>query len=160
MADVDDTRVIVLPEGIRVLVDAQDFEAFAGVKLRAQPKKNGGVYIRVSRTQELLHRLIMRPDSGLVVDHINGDTLDNRRANLRICTRAQNLRNAKTRRHSSTGVKGVYVRANKNSPMPWRAKIQADGKIFRLGKFATAEEAHAAYCEAASRLHGEFARFS
>lgn len=104
----------------------------------------------------LMHRLIMGvTDPGLVVDHINGNTLDNRRSNLRICTPQQNIRN---QRRSKT--KGVSYRGNSNpgaKSKPWVARAYDRGQNIHLGYFATKLEAARAYNEAAVRLYGEFA---
>lgn len=107
----------------------------------------------------LLHRLIMDAPEGFVVDHINGNTLDNRRANLRICSQAQNLLNRKIHSNNRSGYKGVYYDPECRF-RPWRADIRANGKRVRLGFFKTPEEAHSAYVDASKRLHGEFARAS
>jgi len=101
-----------------------------------------------------LHRQITGAERGQVVDHINGNPLDNRRENLRICTQAQNTRNSRMHRNNRLGVKGVYEQGGR-----YRAQIRADGKKVCLGYFSTAEEAARAYAAAAQRLHGEFARF-
>jgi hypothetical protein len=89
------------------------------------------------------------------LDHENGDTADNRIANLRPVTHSQNIANSRLRRDSTSGFKGVsfYTSAGK-----WGANINKDGRRHYLGLFNTPEEAHAAYCEAACELHGEFAR--
>ena len=89
------------------------------------------------------------PASGL--DHKNGDQLDNRIANLREANQWQNSANSKTRRNGLKGVGKTFS--------GWMAKIRSEGKEFYLGHFRTEEEAHQAYCEAAFRLNGEFARF-
>lgn len=103
--------------------------------------------------KDLLHRLIMEAPFGVFVDHINRDTTDNRRENLRLCTHAQNMQNSKVRAHSGTGVKGVQKHANR-----YRARIRDNGRQVTLGNFLTIEEAKAAYDAAAERLFGEFAR--
>lgn len=88
-------------------------------------------------------------------DHRNLIRDDNRWENLRLGTRAQNNTNVGTRSHNQSGLKGVVT------PSKGRvcAKIQANGVRYYLGTFATAEEAHTAYCEKAKILHGEWARF-
>ncbi|WP_341520726.1 HNH endonuclease [Pseudomonas sp. G.S.17] len=108
---------------------------------------------------ESLHRSLTNCPAGMVVDHINGDGLDNRRANLRVCTNAENLRNRKMHLNNRSGFKGVYFDDSRRGK-PWRAQITAHGKKHRLGRFDTAEEASAAYRKAAPHMHGEFARAS
>ena len=127
-----------------------------------------------------IHRVVMDAPKGMDVDHINGDTLDNRRENLRICTRAQNSQNKRLRVDSKSGYKGVYeVRESKKRytskktgetkvhvgkpKKPWQAYISDPGTAFpdkrhiRLGYYATAEEAARAYDRKAKELYGEFA---
>lgn len=87
------------------------------------------------------------------IDHINGNRLDNRISNLRLATMSQNLANSVIHRNNKSGFKGVSRIETR-----FRAQIKKDGKVIYLGLFASALEAHEAYCEAAARLHGEFAR--
>ena len=94
------------------------------------------------------------PRKGL--DHINRDRLDNRIANLREADHAQNVQNRGPMSNNKSGFKGVFF--NPRHTQPWQAQITARGQYFNLGRYATAEEAHEAYKEAAARLHGEFAR--
>ena len=100
-----------------------------------------------------MHVLIMNPEKGMKVDHINGDTLDNRRSNLRVCTHAENIRNCKTYKNNKLGVKGVFVHQNR-----YRARIRFDNKVYELGIHDTIEAAAKAYERGAQRYHGEFAR--
>lgn len=105
-----------------------------------------------------MHRLILHlrgiEIDGMEVDHINGDTLDNRFSNLRLCTSSQNGANAKLRSDNKTGYKGV--RWNKNNSN-WNAYIQEDGKFKHLGCYDTAEDAALAYNRRAIELWGEYA---
>lgn len=89
------------------------------------------------------------------VDHRNGDAGDDSWSNLREVSRAQNSMNRSMQRRNRSGFKGVC--ANKGK---WQASIRVSGKAHYLGLFPTPEDAHAAYCAAAKRLHGEFARAS
>jgi hypothetical protein len=89
------------------------------------------------------------------VDHVNGDRSDNRFANLREASVSQNLANAKTPSHNTSGLKGAHWDARTER---WIAQIHKDGKNIWLGRHKTKEAAHAAYCDAAGRLFGEFAR--
>ena len=100
-----------------------------------------------------LHRLIAGAKQGQSVDHVNGDRMDNRRENLRICTSRQNSRNMNSFRGASR-FKGVYLSNGR-----WRSQIQAGRKI-PLGAFPTELEAALAYDAAAIDLHGEFARIN
>ena len=121
----------------------------------------GYVAIRISPwpAKFKAHRIIWAlvhgewPPAGFDVDHINMIKGDNRPANLRLATRGQNIANRVVRTSSGTGFKGVV-----RSKMRFAAKIKAGGKMHYIGQFKTPEEAHAAYVEAAKRLHGEFAR--
>lgn len=101
-----------------------------------------------------LHRVVLGVDDAPgVVDHINGDGLDNRRANLRLATFSQNMANSRAR--PSRRFKGVYW---SNSHNGWRAQIMADGRRYSYGTFDTEEAAARAYDAAAKELFGPFAR--
>lgn len=101
-----------------------------------------------------LHRLIMNPPKGMDVDHINGNGLDNRRCNLRICTRSQNIRNAIGKKGTSQ-YKGVCRHRNS-----WLASITKDYKQIHIGHYSTEIEAAKAYDKKAKELFGEFAKFN
>lgn len=102
----------------------------------------------------LMHRLITGAEKGVVVDHINGDCLDNRRSNLRLCTRRENLCNRKRASNSTQPYKGVH-KFKRGSR--WGASVRCNGIRKLLGGFATAEEAAIAYDAAAIAAFGEFA---
>lgn len=91
-----------------------------------------------------------------VIDAADADAVNHRRANIRPCTPSQNLANSKIHRENTSGFKGVSADVNGR----WRAQIRAGGKVRNLGRFATPEEASAAYLAAAAAVHGEFARAS
>lgn len=107
------------------------------------------------KNPQYLHRLIMNAPPGLDVDHINGNGLDNRRQNLRLCTRSQNNANRHRSQSKSTGVKGVHF---EKCTGKWRAEIHCDGKRHTLGRFDCLEAAANAYNDKAAELFGEFAR--
>lgn len=88
---------------------------------------------------------------------IDGVRNNNRWNNLRQCTRAENLWNAKRRTVAKSGLKGAHWNPARQN---WRSSISTNGVETRLGSFDTAEEAHEAYCRAAAIQHGEFARIS
>ena len=91
------------------------------------------------------------------VDHQDTDPANNKWNNLREATRVQQLYNRRVMGNSITGLKGIYK--NKHGTT-FNARIRVNGKRLFIGNFATAEEAHAAYCVAAREYHGEFSRVS
>lgn len=110
----------------------------------------------------LEHRLIwvlangVIPD-GYTIDHKNGDRKNNRIENLRLATREEQLRNIPPHKDNKTGLKGV-MKSNNLKKVSYFATIRVNKKNLYLGRYATPEEAHAAYCEAAHKHFGEFAR--
>ncbi len=100
----------------------------------------------------MMHHLIMPCPKGMTVDHINGDKLDNRRSNLRVCSSNDNNLNRGKQRNNRSGYKGVYQGRH-----GWRAAIRKDKRKYNLGEYATKEQAYEAYCRACMELHGEFA---
>ena len=96
-----------------------------------------------------LHRLIMNTPKGMQTDHINGDTLDNRKQNLRICTAAENQRNRGPTKNNKSGFKGVrwHIRDKK-----WCAAIRHEGINIHIGYFKDKEEAASAYDKKAIEL--------
>lgn len=156
---------ISLPHGFSAQVDDQDIGLVSDYNWKAKKlklsntyyvysKKHGG-YINGKKIQKsfVLHRMIM----GLVtgdrqqVDHINGDGLDNRRCNLRLCNGSQNSTNWK--RANKSGFRGVV----QIKSTYYAAKIMKDGKHMYLGCFKLPEDAARAYDTAAKELHGKFA---
>ena len=103
----------------------------------------------------LMHRHILDAPIGFEVDHINGNTLDNRRCNLRLATSTQNGCNTRRRSDNTSGYKGVCWDAQQSK---WKARVQVNGRQYHAGFHDTAEAAYAARCALAERLHGEFAR--
>jgi hypothetical protein len=101
----------------------------------------------------LMHRAVAKPSSSAVVDHINGNRLDNRRENLRNCTQAENARNTR-RIVNKSGARGVVFDMRDQK---WAAAIGFQGRRIHLGRYDSPEEAGQAYDSAARQLHGEFA---
>jgi hypothetical protein len=102
----------------------------------------------------LIHRVVMNALKGMQVDHINGDPLDNRKVNLRICTRSENCRNREVRSDSKSGYKGVEVKPS------GRFQAYIGYPHQRLGRYDTSEEAARAYDKKAIELYGEFANLN
>lgn len=156
-----DVAYVPLSQGMEAIIDAADVPVVGGMNWCANRIK-GSIYAVRSRFADdgrhiglMMHRLIMDAPAGSVVDHINGDGLDNRRENLRIATHAENLRNSRLSCRNTSGVKGVcWDKGHKK----WAAFISVSGKVHRLGRFSDKGDAARAYAEASRRLHGEFGR--
>jgi hypothetical protein len=153
--------------GYEVLIDNEDFDLVMSKKWRPYKKDipKGRIYFICGQYNGKnndtirLHRLIMgcKKNDGAVVDHINGNTLDNRKKNLRICTIGQNATNQAKRRSNTSGYKGVTW--HKQDKL-WQAQIMVNYKHIFLGLYEDPKEAYNAYCEASKKYHGEFSRLS
>lgn len=145
--------------GKHVVIDVDDFEFVSSRTWRIHLGWNNTPYATTSveigerLRSRSIHRLLMNPPSGMVVDHRNRNTLDNRRQNLRICTRTENTRNRVSRTGTSI-YKGVFWVAVRSR---WVAKLLHDKKQVWLGAYQTEEEAAEAYNRAAVHYFGEFA---
>jgi hypothetical protein len=121
-------------------------------------RRSGHLAVAVGHTQYRAHRLVWLYVYGApvpeLIDHADGDKLNNRISNLRAATKAENGANMRARAANRTGVKGTGVFRNGR----FRARVMLHGKDYHLGYFATLEEAAKARREAAERLHGEFVR--
>lgn len=160
---VGDTVIIPLTKGMEAFCDLADAPLVSEFNWTAS--KAGARFYALRTVQHVgakpesvrMHRLIMSPPTGLSVDHIDGNGLNNRRSNLRLATVSQNGCNRGPAVNNTSGYKGVWWFAYAKL---WTAQIRLKGKRYHLGYFKTAEEAHSAYCAAASRIHGEFAYVS
>ena len=156
------TSVLPLKNGAFVTLDSADIELVSGREWRLHYRRDGGPSGVASGKHPnivLMHRVIAGAKAGEIVDHKDGDPLNNTRQNLRLCSHAQNMRNSRRHTNNRSGFKGVYLDTSK-AGRRWRAEIRVDGTKYSLGSHATPEGAHSAYCRAAKVLHGEFARFA
>jgi hypothetical protein len=148
-------KEIQLTKGKVAIVDDEDFERLSSLKWCMGSKYAvHGVYDGQKVRHIFMHRLIMGNPEGKQVDHINLDKLDNRKENLRICTRSQNGANKKAQKNNKCGYKGVSLNKGKY----YRAQIKINKKVIHLGMFKTAEEAAEMYKAAAKAFHGDFFR--
>ncbi len=149
------TRRIPLTRGQFALVDAEDYYQLSKLNWFAINSNRTFYAARAHKGKTVkMHREIMGGPGHLVVDHIDRNGLNNRKSNLRICTNAQNIRNAGPRGKGLSKYKGVsrHTRGKK-----WTAVIQLNNKTHYLGYFSDEIEAARAYDKRAKELHGEFA---
>lgn len=154
--DVSSGAVARIPlKGMFILVDAADAPVVNAICWQLTKAKCGRWYV-THGVVGALSRLLMDAPDGMHVDHINGDTLDNRRANLRICTHQQNQWNRK-RSPGKSRFKGVTFCKNNNYPYEWSSRVECNAKRHFLGYFATPLAAALAYDDAAAELFGKYA---
>jgi HNH endonuclease/AP2 domain len=146
-----DCVCLLLRGGGATLIDSDVFEYVIQWKWRLVTK-NGKTY---ARGGEFLHRMILMPGRGVQSDHRNGDTLDNRRSNLRKCDHRQNQWNTGRKRNGTSKYKGVTL-----TKWGWEARIRCGEKRPYLGLFESERGAAMAYDAAARKFHGEFARLN
>jgi hypothetical protein len=161
----DEIRYIALTRGKFAIVDADDYERLSQYRWFALYTKWGFYAARNSRKDEsgkrhtiLMHREILGVPHGFLVDHVNNNSLDDRKSNLRPATPSQNICNRRlSKAGCSSKYRGVfwYKRAKK-----WCAAINHERKYIRLGLFSSEIEAAKAYDAAARKYHGEFARLN
>lgn len=149
-------KEIQLKDNVVTLVDDDLYEYLLQFRWRYSKRTHGGWSIGCMENGKaiLMHRLVINAPDGAYVDHIDGNSLNNTRENLRLCTIAQNAMNRPMQANNKTGYKGV---AFSNREQRFRAMIQFNGKRIHIGYFKDAEAAARAYDNAAKKYFGEFA---
>ena len=161
-------RKIKLTQNQYALVDDEDFDKLNCYKWCASYSKYTHSFYTVraisikngEQKTILMHRIIMDAPRKLQVDHINHNTLDNRKQNLRLCTHRQNILNQKSHKVTSSKYKGVYLNKHKYKNIVykyWKAQIVINGEKIYLGYFKTENRAAKAYDKKAKELFGKFA---
>jgi hypothetical protein len=151
------TKEIKLTQGKLALVDDEDFEWLNQWKWYY----HDGYALRMSlgsnRKSIRMHRIIMNTPDNMEPDHINGNTLDNRKYNLRNCTHAENLCNSKIQINNASGYKGVSWNKQRKK---WSVKIVKNQIHIFLGLYISKEDAINVYNKKAKELFGEYAKLN
>lgn len=156
-------RKIKLTQGYYSIISDIDFELISKYKWYVRIAKNTCYAVtNINKVTVQMHRFIMKPSKKFMIDHINGNGLDNRRINLRICTRSQNLMNSNKPKNAKTSkYKGVSLnKQSKNHKKIWRSEIRLNKKGILIGYFKTEIEAAKAYNKKAKELFGQFAKLN
>lgn len=145
-----DRRIINTRKSESIIIDADDYDR---VSRHLWHINSGYVMSKIQNKKVLLHRFILNYYGKDDVDHINGNALDNRKINLRICSHIENMRNSKRYSNNKTGYKGVHTYGNR-----FAVSIRINKKLKHLGYFDDVESASLAYENKAKEVFGEFYR--
>ena len=153
-------KSIPLTQGFYSLVDTEDYYWLNKHKWSVA-KRIGVTYAQTANKSDgkwqpiLMHKLIMQPPDGFVVDHINENGLDNRRCNLRLSNKAQNVINSSKKKIGNSKYTGVHF---SKGTLSWHAYITFDKKRKHIGCFDTEEEARLARAKYEVEYYGDFSR--
>ena len=163
-----ESRTVKLTRGKSAIVDASDYDWINQWKWCADKSKNIWYSHRTIYNKEIIgkgrfvkvrmHRLIIGAAKGEIVDHINGNGIDNRRENLQICSHSDNIQKGH-HRPNQYGYLGVSY-SEDCTIRHWKARISNNGKRYELGHFLTSKDAAKAYDEEATRIHGATAKLN
>ena len=158
---VGEVAYVPLTQGYEAIIDAVDIEKVTGRNWYAiRDHRSARVSAATSVVADgkkqtiYMHRVVL-PADDLMVDHANGEALDNRRANLRVATPSQNTANCHAHIKNKSGMKGIWYDAKRGV---FVANIGVGGKKKHIGRYQTADEAANAYDLAAIKFFGEFAK--
>ncbi|MCK5611583.1 HNH endonuclease [Candidatus Pacearchaeota archaeon] len=151
-------KQIELTRGFTTIIDDADCDLVPPISWQVNQNYNTCYAMGILDGKRVfVHRLIMNARKGQIIDHVNGDGLDNRRCNLRFCTPSQNQQNSRKRAGCSSKYKGVsWVKREKK----WRAAIKYKGKSSTLGHYDNESDAARVYDKKAKEIFGEFARLN
>ncbi len=154
-------KTIPLTQGKVAIVSNEDYEYLSQWKWSFHGKyAHRSEWIKGGKGKQIhhyMHRQLMNVPKGLDTDHINGDKLDNRRENLRVCSRSQNNANMTKPSHNTSGFRGVSwdKRAKK-----WQARINKNGKLQYCARFEDKLSAAKAYNDKFFELYGNYAKLN
>lgn len=162
----DGVGIVPLSNGKEAIIDIEDIPLVQKYNWNSSKKKGRDYWsicanIWPQKTIRLSRIIMEVNDSEAIVDHINHNTFDNRKSNLRLCTNAQNSRNKKVlNRDGVTKKHSIYKGVTKNTGNRWKASIIVDDKSYHLGSFLDERIAAIAYNVAALHFYGEFAHYN
>ena len=145
-------REIPLTRGLSAIVDDEDYDEMSRFPWHAVKTPGGSTFYAARRCVRMHNQIMNVSSTGIEVDHENGNGLDNRRSNLRLATRTEQLWNTRRRSDNTSGYKGVSSFRER-----WRAEITVNGRRVHLGLFDDPADAGHAYDAAALEYFGEFA---
>jgi len=144
-----------------ILIDDEDLEKILKHDWRITGSGKGYAMTRINGKLVPMHRLMIDIPFGKIADHINGDTFDNRKENLRIATQSQNRMNCVKQVFSKKIVTSKFKGVHKKSPTRnWSAQIHFNKRTYNIGSFKNEEEAAKAYDLKAKELFGQFAKLN
>lgn len=157
--------ILKATKNIQFEIDDEDYELIKNFKFFYVSNGTGQFYIRIGINNKVigLHRYLLNvTDRTLYVDHIDGNTLNNRRSNLRIVSSKQSQHNTagKKRKNATSKYKGVRYRKGRKLNKMWTACISDGGKFIFIGDYLTEIEAAKAYNEKALTIFGQYARLN
>lgn len=137
------------------IIDAEDYGLVKNKKwyLRSS-RKNSYVVSGNGEQLSRLHRLVMKAQKGQIFDHKDRNTLNNRKGNLRSCTRAQNRQNSSIGEQNKSGIKNVWWDRQHEK---WCVEVTSNKIRYHIGRFDAIEEAELVAINARKKYHGEFA---
>jgi hypothetical protein len=145
------SKILLSNSDFDVFIDEEDYDLVNQYKWHLTPSGY------IMNGKELIHRVIMSAKKGFDVDHIDGNPLNNKKENLRICSHGENCRNQKKSKNNTSGYKGVSWRKDAKK---YRAYIMKDQKEIHLGYFNSKKEAAKIYNIAALQYFGPFAKLN
>jgi hypothetical protein len=144
-----ETVLVPLTLGQYCLIDKCDLNFVATKAWQAKQRSDGNGFYAVNSAGERMHRILLDAQDGSIVDHRDGNGLDNRRCNIRIGTYSQNAVNRQA-------PIGKHLRGSQLVKGRWRAKMTVNGIQHSLGYYDTEQQAHEAYLEGAHKEHGDW----
>jgi hypothetical protein len=155
-----DVAYVTLTRGCEAVIDAADVPLVDGFNWCILAPRHTKYAVRNKREDGILrmhymHRVIMGVQPGVLIDHISGNGLDNRRSNLRLASISQNAQNMRLPLTNTSGIRGVCWAQARGK---WMAQITVNRHYINLGYFDKKEDAAAAYVNASAKYHGEFGR--